>query len=319
MRVLVTGATGFVGGPVCRRLADSGWAVAGAIRRPAAMPPGIAARVVGDIGPETNWREALAGIDAVVHLTARAHVMRDTESDPLAVFRRINRDATLRLAEECVRAGVPRLLFASSIKVNGEATPPGRPFRAEDAPRPVDAYGIAKAEAEEGLARIAAATSLGVTVIRPPLVHGPGAKGNLAALMAALRRRLPLPLGRIANRRSLIGVGNLAEAVRFCLADTRTVGATYLVRDGEDVSTPELIRRLGAALDAPARLLPVPVAALRLAGTLAGKGAAVDRLAGSLVVDDAPLRALGWSPPLGLDAGLAAMAAGINPPPAGGA
>ncbi len=308
MKVLVTGASGFVGTALCRRLLAEGCKVVAAVRRDDAfLPLEAEARRVDGLGPDTDWRGALAGCDAVVHLAARAHVMRDRAADPLTLFRRINRDGSVRLAEQAVAAGIGRFVFVSSIKVNGEATPPDRPFRAEDAAAPVDPYGVSKAEAETALADLATRTGLSLAVVRPPLVHGPGVKGNLAVLMKALRLGLPLPLGAIRNRRSLVGVDNLADSLTFlvrCPAQGR-----FLVRDGEDISTPELIRRLAAAADRPARLLPVPPALLRLAGSLTGKRAAVQRLTGSLVVDDSPLRALGWVPPLTLNDGLARMAA----------
>ncbi len=310
MRVLVTGASGFDGGPVCRALAAAGFAVTAALRRDAAVPAGIAACRIGELGPATDWRPALAGVDTVVHLAARAHVMREAATDPLALFRAVNRDGAVRLAEQAAAAGIRRLVFVSSIKVNGEATPPGRPFRPDDPPAPCDPYGIAKAEAEAGLAAIAAATGLELVVIRPPLVHGLGAKGNMASLMAIIARGLPLPLASVDNRRSLVGVANLADLVRACLVHPAAAGRTFLVRDDPDLATPELIRRLARAMVRPARLLPCPPALLTAAATLLGQGGRARRLLGSLTVDDSLTRAtLGWSPPLGLDAGLAAMAA----------
>jgi nucleoside-diphosphate-sugar epimerase len=308
MKVLVTGASGFVGVPTCRRLLAAGHHVVAAVRRDDCfLPLDVDARRVDALGPDTDWRHALKGVDAVVHLAARAHVMKDRATDRLALFRRINRDGTIRLAEQAAAAGVGRLVFVSSIKVNGEATPIDRPFRGDDAPAPLDAYGISKAEAEAALADIATRTGMSLAIVRPPLVHGPGAKGNLAALLKVLRLGLPLPLGAVDNRRSLIGVDNLADALAFLAA--HQAQGRFLVRDGTDVSTPHLIRLLAAAMGRPARLLPVPPALLRLAGSLTGKRAAVDRLLGSLVVDDSPLRALGWLPPVSLDTGLRAMAA----------
>ncbi|CAA7613523.1 UDP-glucose 4-epimerase [Candidatus Terasakiella magnetica] len=306
MTVLVTGATGFVGAAACRTLKAAGLEPVAALR---SARPGLEGRVVGEIGPDTAWDTALDGIDVVLHLAARAHVMNETEGDPLALFRRINRDGALALAEAAAAKGVRRLVFVSTIKVNGEATPADRPFRAEDAPAPIDAYGIAKAEAEAGLRAIAARTGLELVVIRPPLVHGPGVKGNFSSLIKVLRRGIPLPLGAItANRRSLIGLDNLCDALNLCLTHPQAPGRTFLVKDGDDVSTTGLIRLLAQGLGRPARLLPVPVALLRLAGRLTGKNAAVERLTGSLVVDDGPLRALGWTPSVTLEDGLRRMA-----------
>jgi UDP-glucose 4-epimerase len=297
MKILVTGASGFVGGPVCRALQARGHRVVAASRRDL---PGLEVARVGDLGPDTDWSRALAGSEAVVHLAARAHVMQESESDPLALFRRINRDGTLRLAEQARAAGVKRFLFVSSIKVNGEATPADRPFRADDPPAPADPYGIAKAEAERGLREM---DGLPVTIVRPPLVHGPGAKGNLATLLRVLSTGLPLPLGGLDNRRSLVGIDNLADALGFLL--DRQADGTFLIRDGKDVSTSELLRLLGRGLSRPARLLPAPTGLFRLCG----RSGTIARLTGSLVVDDSPLRALGWIPPLSLEDGLIRMTA----------
>lgn len=307
MRILVTGATGFVGAPLCRLLGARGHEVAAAVRR-----TGEAGVAVGDIGPDTDWAPALHGVETVIHLANRAHVMNDAEADPLAVFRRVNRDGTLRLAAQAVACGVRRLVFVSSIKVNGEATLPGRPFTAADTPAPADPYGVYKLEAERGLAELSARTGLEVTVVRPPLVYGPGGKGNLATLLRVLTLRLPLPLplGAVDNRRSLLGLSNLLDLLALCATSPAAAGRTFLARDGLDLSTPDLLRRLGRALGRPVWLLPVPPPLLRAAGALTGKGAAVARLLGSLQVDDTETRTvLDWVPPVGVDAELAAMAA----------
>lgn len=310
MTVLVTGASGFVGPAACRALRAAGHHVIAAARRPETAPPGFETRQVGDLGPQCDWSSALNGIDCVLHLAARAHVMNDAETDPLTVFRKVNRDGTARLAEQAAAAGVRRLVFVSTIKVNGEATALGRPFRAEDAPNPTDPYGIAKAEAERELAAIGARTGLEWVVVRPPLVHGPAAKGNLAALLRGLRRGLPLPLGAIDNRRDLIGVDNLAHLLALTTVHPDAAGGTFLARDGEAVSTPELIRRLGRSLGRPARLLPIPPAVLGTVLGLMGKRSTYERLVQSLEVDDGTTRTtLDWHPPLSLDQGLARMTA----------
>ena len=303
MKILVTGANGFVGAALCRHLAARGDEVVKAVRS------GGDGVVVGDIGPDTDWRPALEGVEVVIHLANRAHVMDETAADPLAVFRRVNRDGSLRLAEQAAACGVRRLVFVSSIKVNGEATK-GRPFTAANPPAPEDAYGVSKLEAEQGLFALSARTGLEVVVVRPPLIHGPGVKGNLRTLMKAVGNGLPLPLGLVDNRRSLIGLGNLVDLLGLCARSPQAAGRVWLARDGEDLSTPELIRRMGRALGRPARLLPVPPILLRLAGAITGRGAAVSRLLGSLEVDDGATRAdLGWVPPNSVDDGLAAMAA----------
>ena len=303
--VLVTGADGFVGGALCEALAASARRVRRAVR---VTRPGLTDTVAsGDIGPDTDWRSALEGVSSVVHLAARTHVLREAAADPLAEYRRVNLDGTRRLAQQAGRAGVRRLVFVSSIKVNGETT--GRPFTEEDAPRPEDAYGISKWEAEQALARVAGETGLQVAVLRPPLVYGPGVKGNFLRLMGLVARGTPLPLSSIANRRSLIYVGNLVDAVIKAIDVPAAAGRAYLVSDGEDVSTPDLVRAIARALGIPPRLLPCPPAMLRLGAALTGKRAELARLTGSLQADGSRARReLDWRPRLTLAQGLAATA-----------
>lgn len=311
--VAVTGASGFVGREVLATLAARGLAARAVLRRgvaAAALPDPV---VVGEIGPRTEWAAALAGTRAVIHLAARVHVMDDVGKHD--AYHRVNAAGTERLAREAARAGVRRLVFVSSIKVNGEATADA-PFRESDPPAPADAYGASKAAAEAGLRRVAAETGLEVVIVRPPLVYGAGVRANFRALMEAVRRGVPLPLGRVRNRRSLVYVGNLADALVTALEHPAAAGETFLVSDGEAVSTPDLVRAIGRAVGRQARLLPVPVALLRAAGTLTGRGAAVERLTGSLVVDSSRIRSrLGWAPPFALEAGLAAAARGEAAPP----
>ncbi len=308
MTILVTGANGFVGVAACRALLDQGYQVAAAVRRADAfLPLGVDIRVVDDLGPATRWRHALDGIHTVIHLAARVHVMKDRARDPLAQFVTANTHGTLTLAEQAAHYGVQRFIFVSTIKVNGECTRPGQPFRADDPADPRDPYGQSKAMAETALAQLAHDHGLSLAIIRPPLVHGPGARGNLATLMTALRRGVPLPLGAVANLRSLVGVDNLAHALAF-LATHRHQG-TFLIRDGQDISTPDLIRRLGRACGCSPHLPMVPPALLHLGAKMLGKGEAARRILGSLQVDDQPLRDLGWHPPLTLDQGLDRMGA----------
>jgi UDP-glucose 4-epimerase len=310
MRIVVTGANGFVGQALCPHLAAAGHATIAAVRPRAEVPEGIERRAVAGLAADTDWRAALAGAEALVHLAARVHVMHETSTDPLAEFRAANVAGTLALAEQAAESGVRHLVFLSSIKANGEETF-GAPFGPKTA-APVDPYGISKLEAEQGLARLAARTGLAVTVLRPPLIHGPGVKGNLRRLIGAVDRAIPLPLGRIDNARALIGLGNLTDAIGRALDRPPAPGTirVYTLCDGETVSTPALIRRLAAALGRPARLLPVPVGWLLLAGRASGRSGAVQRLTGSLEIDDTLIRAdLGWTPPHSLDDGLAALAA----------
>ncbi|MBT0962328.1 SDR family oxidoreductase [Denitromonas sp. IR12] len=307
MRVLVTGASGFVGQAVIRRLQrDEGVAVRGAFRTlPASAFDGIETSPVGDLGPHTDWRGALVDVDLVVHCAARVHVMHDTEADPLAAYRRSNVEGTLHLARSAVAAGCRRFVFISSIKVNGEATVPGEPFSEASAPAPLDPYGVSKLEAEQGLFALAEETGLEVVVVRPPLVYGPGVKANFRSMMRWLQRGVPLPFGAIDNRRSLVGLDNLADLVVCCATHPAAANQVFLAGDGEDLSTSELLRRVARALGRPARLLPVPAAWMSAAARLVGRQALATRLCGSLQVDTSKARTvLGWQPPDTVDEGL---------------
>jgi UDP-glucose 4-epimerase len=307
MKVLVTGANGFVGKALCVHLAASGVEVVSAVRSKVGLPHEV---VVGNLDATTDWRFALTGCDAVIHLAARVHVMDDTEQDPLALYRATNTDATLNLARQAAQAGVKRFVFISTIKVNGEGR--DAPYRETDAVVPEDAYAISKWEAEQSLQQIAADTGLEVVILRPPLVYGPGVKANFLRLLRMVERGWPLPLGAIRNRRSLLYLGNFVDAIRVCTEHPAAAGQTFLLDDGEPVSTPELIRAVAHAIGRPARLLAVPIGLLEFAGALLGKRAAVARLTGSLFVDSSAIRShLGWTPPFSLEAGLAATVAAL--------
>jgi len=307
--VLVTGATGFVGPFVGAALRARGHRVRAALRRPTPTPGGAdEAAVVGEIGPHTDWAGALEGVEAVVHLAARVHVMRERATDPLAAFRQVNALGTEALARQAAVQGVRRLVLVSTIKVNGEATG-DTPFREDDPPAPADPYGVSKWEAEQALWRVCAETRLEGAVVRPPLVYGPGVGGNLRRLLRALAGGWPLPFGAIDNQRSLLGAWNLADLLALALAHPAAAGETFLAADGEDLSTPEILRRLGQALGRPARLVRVPPPILRLGGRLVGRGEELDRLCGSLRVDAGKAsRMLGWTPPVSVDEGLARTA-----------
>lgn len=310
-RILVTGGAGFVGQALCAALQAAGFEVAVASRHPreAEKLHGVDVRPIPTLGPGTDWTAALREVDAVVHLAARVHVMKDTAADPLAEFRKVNTEGTLRLAQDAARLGVARFVYVSTIKVNGEATLPGRAFRPDDAPAPIDPYAVSKLEAEQGLWEIAAETGMEAVVVRPPLVYGPRVKGNFLTLLETCDHNPWLPLGSVRNARSLIFVGNLADLLVSCLLKPEAAGRTFLVRDGENLSTPDLIRRTARALDRRAHLLPVPVPLLRLAGALAGRSDSIARLTESLVVDDADTRRfLDWTPPFSVDQGLALTA-----------
>ena len=313
MKILVTGASGFVGRAVCRRMLDLGWSVRGGVRRiDAILPNGAEKVLVGEITGETDWSDALQGIDVVIHLAARVHVMQEKSSDPLAEFRKVNVEGTLRLAEDAAKAGVKRLVYVSSIKVNGEATF-DRPFSESDEPNPQDPYGISKHEAEMALQKISAETGLEVVIVRPPLVYGPGVGGNFARMLGWIEKGIPLPLGSVRNRRSMIYVENLADALIHCATRPEAANETFLVSDAETVSTPELVRILSEKMGVKPAIFPLPLALLAMLGKLAGKSAEIERLTGSLEIDSSGIREkLGWQPQFDLDKGLSDTARRFN-------
>lgn len=307
MKILVSGASGFVGRALCGHLKTHGHAVVPAVRNASGIVDEV---IIGNIDSATNWTTALKVCDAVVHLAARVHVMDDTAQDPLALYRATNTDATLNLARQAALAGVKRFVFISSIKVNGEGR--DTPYLETDLAAPEDAYAISKWEAEQGLWQIAQETGLEVVILRPPLVYGPGVKANFLRLLQIVARGWPLPLGTIRNRRSLLYLGNFADAIRISLEHPAAAGQTFLIDDGQPVSTPELIRAVAHAMGRPERLLAVPVGMLQFAGALIGKQAAVARLTSSLWVDSSLIRSrLDWTPPFTLEAGLAETVAAL--------
>jgi UDP-glucose 4-epimerase len=302
-RVLVTGATGFVGRTLCETLSKSGYLVRASLHLDRSTPDWISEKVlVGDIGAATDWREALQGVSLVVHLAARAHILRDSAA---ASYVETNAEGTRRLADESARAGVKRFLYLSSVKVNGEATVDGA-YTSSDEPHPLDDYGKSKWSAEMHVRRIAVSSAMDAVIVRPPLVYGPGVRANFLRLMRMVDSGWPLPLGAIDNRRSLISVWNLCDFLKRALEHPIASNRTWMVSDGEDLSTPDIIRRLGRAMGKRVRLIPVPVSVLKLIGAATGKKAELDRLCGSLVVDMAQsCRDLEWRPTLSVDEGLA--------------
>lgn len=304
MKVLVTGVTGFVGRSLAETLDARGHAVCGAARRsPERAAPGIKYVRVDAIDAGTSWRKVLAGMEVVVHCAARVHVMGELAADPLVAFRAVNVDGTLALARQAAAAGVRRFVFLSSVKVNGE----GReaPYRENDPAAPQDAYAASKWEAEQGLREITARTGLEVVILRPPLVYGPGVKANFLSLMRAVDAGWPLPLGAVRNRRSLLYLGNLVDAILACLQHPGAAGQTFVLADGAPLSTAELVSALAEALGRPARLLAVPPGVMQWAAKLLGRGDTADRLLGSLWVDDCWIREhLDWCPPFSLEDGL---------------
>jgi nucleoside-diphosphate-sugar epimerase len=306
MRVLVTGATGFIGRSLCTRLLATGYSVNGTLladEYPDSLVKGVGPAQIDPLGPGTLWHHAVGDIDVIIHLAARVHIMDDPAADPLTEFRNVNTEGTRQLAREAAKAGVKRLVFVSSIKVNGEES--SIPYREDSRAQPADPYGISKWEAEQALREIEVKTGLQVVIVRPTLVYGPGVKANFLNMMKIVSRGIPLPLASITNKRSLFYVGNMVDALAACATHPAAAGKTYLVSDGEDVSTPDLIRRTAAALGCPARLFPVSPSLMRLAGTFTGKRPTVNRLLGSLTVDSSAIRReLGWRPPFTLDEGL---------------
>jgi nucleoside-diphosphate-sugar epimerase len=307
MNILVTGATGFVGKALCEALRRNGDRVSAASRRTDSSErrDGTIYFEVGDIDAFTDWKAALQDIDVVIHLAARVHVMRDTSNDPLNEFMKVNTAGTEHLARSAAANGVKRLVYVSSIKVNGEETVGDRRYTEQDAPRPQDPYGISKWEAEQALHQVAQETGLEIVIVRPPLVYGAGVKGNFIQMMGAVARGVPLPFASSLNKRDLLYVGNLVDALITCASHPASVGQTYLLCDGEPVSTAQLLRALAQALAVPSRLFPFPLGALKLAGKLSGRSDQFERLLGSLQIDSGKIRReLNWTPPFTMQQGL---------------
>lgn len=309
--VLVTGASGFIGRRVVQRFASEGFPVVAVSRAPArALPAGVVGAVIPELSGETSWHDLLREVEVVVHCAAHVPGVGERPETTDARYQRVNVEGTQALAAQAAAAGVRRFLFLSSIKVHGESTARGHPFDEGSALAPADAYGRSKVAAEAALRRVVATTPMASVVLRPPLVYGAEAKGNLAALMYWIRRGLPLPLGAVhGNRRSLIAVENLVDAIRHAADHPGAAGQTFVVSDGEDLSTTALLQALGRVVGRPARLVPVPPAFLRATAALVGQSAAAMRLLGSLQVDASRIRsAMAWHPPLTVEEGLRRMA-----------
>jgi nucleoside-diphosphate-sugar epimerase len=307
-RVLVTGATGFVGRSLCDALARSGFLVRAAVRDARRSPPSVTeSAAMNDLGADTQWGSLLRGVDCVIHLAARAHILNDPPANAEA-YRRVNTLGTLNLAIQAAEAGARRFIFLSSVKVNGEATPAGS-FTADDAPAPADAYGESKLEAERHVLAVGASSAMEVAIVRPPLIYGPGVKANFLRLMRWVDKERLLPLGGVSNRRSLVSIWNLCDLLMLLIASPHASRRVWMVSDGDPLSTPELIRRLARAMHRRARLVPVPAGLLRTLAAGLGFRGEVERLCGSLVVDiSATQRDLGWSPPVAVDEALSRTA-----------
>lgn len=296
----MSGATGFVGTPLCQALRTHGEIVVSAVRKSASSLD----FEHGALDSNTNWRSALHGCNAVIHLAARVHQLHESSVEVLGEYRKMNVDVTLNLAQQAADAGVQRFIFVSSIKVNGE-TSGERPFSADDIPTPEDPYGQSKLEAEQRLQELGRRSGMDVVIVRPPLVYGPGVRANFLRLMKLVAAGIPLPLAMVRSQRSLVGLDNLVDFLSLCVAHPLAAGKVWMVSDQHDVSVAELIRLIAAAMGRPARLLPVPPALLAGLATMLGKRAAQTRLLEALQVDSGPAsRVLGWIPPVSLEEGI---------------
>jgi len=318
LNILITGTNGFIGKVLCDKLIADGYHVRGAVRgitQMTVLPSGLERVQVGDIDSETDWSEALDGINVVIHLAARVHVMDDVADDPLAEFRKVNTAGTLNLARQAVAAGVKRFVFISSIKVNGEGTGDGElgtgrgkwrnVFTERNVPCPQDAYAVSKWEAEQGLLKITEETGLEVVIIRPPLVYGLGVKANFRSLIKWVGKGVPLPLGAVHNKRSFVALDNLVSFIIHCIDHPKAANEVFLISDGKDVSTTELLQKVAKAFGKSVLLVPAPVSLMTFFAKLLGKGDMADRLFGSLQVDSSKARdLLGWEPVVSMDEGL---------------
>src|SRR5262245_11707041 len=302
-RVLVTGASGFIGSAVAARLRGSpACIVRAAARTPLDDHPDSGELIrIADVGSDTDWNRAVSRVNVVIHTAARVHVGKDFAEDSATEYQRVNVQGTLNLARQAAAAGIHRFIFISSIKVNGDETL-NAPFKADDAPAPMDAYAISKREAEDGLRKLASETGMQVVVVRPPLVYGPGVKANFLTMMRWLSRGIPLPLGAVHNKRSLVALDNLVDLLVICIGHPAAANQTFLASDGDDLSTTELLSRTAVALGKPARLVPVPVSVLTTTASLLGKREIAQRLCKSLRADISKNRELlGWVPPVSVD------------------
>jgi Nucleoside-diphosphate-sugar epimerases len=310
MKVLISGAAGFVGRQLCAELYRQGQSVRAAVHIDNLPIQHVESVPIGIIDGDTDWTDALSGVKVVIHLAARVHVLKDDAVDPLDAFRKVNVDGAWNLARQASDAGVQRFIFISSIKVNGETTPLGQPYTAEDRPKPVEPYSISKLEAEEALRQLADETGMEVVIIRPPLVYGPGVKANFHTMLRWLEKGIPLPLGAIRNKRSLVALDNLVDLIVTCIDHPAAANQIFLAGDGEDLSTIELLQRLGEALGKPAKLFTIPLWLLKIGANLLGKRDMERRLCNSLQVDISKAsELLGWHPPVSVDDALKKTAA----------
>jgi len=307
-KALITGSNGFVGTRLVSRLREDKDPIAAypAIRSNSYHLPQNNSYVVGDIGPFTDWSAALSDIDTVVHLAARVHVMEDKSVDPLSEYRSVNVQGTINLAKQAADAGVRRFIYLSSIKVNGEETSLGEAFTEDSVPNPLDPYGISKFEAEEGLKSVCKQTGMEFVIIRPPLIYGPGVKANFLKLIATIKKGIPMPFGCISNQRSMLSLDNLIDFIVLTAHDPRAGNQTFLLSDGVDISSKDLVNEIAKALGLRPRLIPVPIFILIALGFLTGRSAVIQRLLGSLQIDSSKAtKLLNWTPPVTVEEGMA--------------
>ena len=302
-KILITGSTGFVGQKLCKKLISDNYSIREAVRSNSEKQLGKKEIFnVGEIDKSTNWSASLQDIDCVIHCAARAHVMNENKLDTLATYRKVNVDGTRNLAEQCAKAGVKRLIFLSSIKVNGEKTKVSFSFRHDDNPKPEDAYGISKWEAELALQQVSKKYGIEIVIIRAPLVYGPNVKGNFLKLINIAARRIPLPISRINNIRSFVGIENLIDLISCCIKHPAAAGKIFLVSDNKDMSTPELIKKIGKAMGKSQYFIPLPVSILQFLGAIIGKSSEIERLVSNLQMDcNNTFEVLGWRPPVNPD------------------
>lgn len=316
MKVLVTGGAGNVGSALLRGLAnDPGIRLRAGVRAATASPLANCEYVaMGDLAAGGGVSGIAEGCDVLVHTAARVHMMEEDAATAATAYRDTNVGGTLHVAEEAARAGVKRFVFVSTVKVHGESTKAGAPFREQDVPAPQDPYAISKLEAENALRELCGKAGMEYVIVRPPLVYGPGVGANFLALAQAVQRAMPLPLGAIRNSRSLVGIDNLVSFLRQCMDHPAAANEIFLVSDGHDLSSADLVRGLAKAMDRPARLLPAPVWLLRGVGALTGRGLAVQRLVDNLQVDIAKARTLlSWTPPVTVEEGLRRAVQDLGP------
>ena len=308
-KICVTGATGFIGSKLSLKLSQLSYDVLAPVRNLSSNSLSLNQNLkyikVEKEGSSLNYSKILKQVDTVIHCAARTHVVKEVEKSPQIAYQKINVEETLNLATQAASFGVKRFIFLSSIKVNGEKTLRSESFKHNDIAMPEDAYGVSKLEAEKVLRELSDRTGLEIVIIRAPLVYGEGVKGNFLRLLNLTNKKIPLPFARINNIRSLVGLDNLIDLIICCIDHPKAAGQIFLISDNESISTPELIKRIGAAMGKSTRLFPVPLSIFKLLGRLMGKSYEVDKLLGSLMVDSSHTRQiLGWKPILSLDDGL---------------